>query len=193
MIKTLSRWLAAIALALPLASNAGVQQFNASLSASGELAPSSFNALASGVATLFYDTVAHTYSLSLSAFGLSGPVTGAHIHAQASTIQNGPVRVALDSTPFAMFNNAGTLLIGGANVASPGVIAAGNGYLAQSFLSVLQSGLAYINVHTAANPGGEIRGQLFQVAFVPELEVYAMMFAGLGLIGVIAARRRQRN
>ena len=60
---------------------------------------------------------------------------------------------------------------------------------AASFLAILQTGSAYINIHTGANPGGEIRGQLSQVAVVPELEVYAMLLAGLGLIGFTARRR----
>jgi NAD-dependent oxidoreductase involved in siderophore biosynthesis len=52
----------------------------------------------------------------------------------------------------------------------------------------LDAGQAYLNVHTASFPGGEIRGLLVPV---PEPETYALMLAGLGIVGW-AAKRRQR-
>ena len=64
-----------------------------------------------------------------------------------------------------------------------------------SFLSMLQSGLAYVNLHTPGPlgfPGGEIRGQLLEVAVVPEPETYAMLLAGLALVGTVAGRRRSK-
>ena len=64
-----------------------------------------------------------------------------------------------------------------------------------SFLDMLQGRLAYVNVHTIAFPGGEVRGQLIQVAAiaaVPEPESYAMMLAGLGLIGWVGLRRSRQ-
>ena len=50
-------------------------------------------------------------------------------------------------------------------------------------------GKFYINVHTASNGGGEIRG--FLVSAVPEPETYAMLLAGLGPLGFSARRRKQ--
>ena len=61
---------------------------------------------------------------------------------------------------------------------------------AAAFNSLLvgsQAGKAYLNIHSAAYPGGEIRGFLVPV---PEPETYALMMAGLGLVGLAARRRR---
>ena len=192
MIKSLSKWIAALALTLPLAGNASILQFDATLNAANEVIniPPFPNALAAGIASLFYNTLANTYNLQLTASNLSGPITGAHIHAQANPAQIAPVIVPLNAVPFVFLQSGGSLLLIGNNIAAPvGLIGAANSNPAASFLSILQGGRAYINIHTGDNPGGEIRGQLFQVAVVPELEVYAMLLAGLGLIGFTARRR----
>ena len=194
-------------LASPLAAQAVTIQFNATLSGAGEV-PTPVATAATGIATLFYDTkntatlADDTYDFAMSVFGLSGgntPFTAAsgyHIHGAANTAENAPVRVNLAAAPFVSFNSGSTLLVGGSGVAVPTIPATpvtgvNQGYAAMSFLDLLQGGLAYLNVHTALNPGGAVRGQLFQVAVVPEPSTYAMLLAGIGLVG-FAAKRRQR-
>lgn len=197
---------AAITLAAPLA-QAQVFQFNAQLNAANELHHP--NSPATGIATLFYDTrgtaslLDDTYDFALSAFNLSGASNGRaaqafHIHGAASFTETAGVRIALDNANvFAALNAGSTLLLGGNDVAVPAIIdptaasATNQGYPAMSFLQMLQSRLAYVNVHTALNPAGEIRGQLIQVAAIPEPQTYAMLLAGLGLLG-LAVRRRRR-
>ena len=51
----------------------------------------------------------------------------------------------------------------------------------------LNSGQAYLNLHTTAFPGGEIRGQF---AAVPEPGTWALMITGFGLVGATLRRRR---
>jgi len=173
-------------LALPITAQAITFQFNAGLNGASEV-PSS-GASATGVATLFYDdnnsilTTDDSYSFSLGVFGLSGVASGMHIHTEPAGV-NGPIVVNLAASPFSVLNSGGTLLIGGTNVLPPSA----------SFLGQLQSGLAYINIHTALNPGGEIRGQLIQVSAVPEPSTYTMLLAGLGLIGLLARRRSKTS
>ena len=131
-------------------------------------------------------------------FGLTGPATGYHIHASATSTQTALVQINFATTPGYLVTISGNnILIGAANLPAPTIPATPSsptnpGYPAMSFLAVLQSGLAYVNVHTAANPGGEVRGQLLQVSVsaVPEPATLAMLLAGSGIIALAARRRR---
>jgi Cu/Zn superoxide dismutase len=71
--------------------------------------------------------------------GLSGAITGAHLHRGANN-GTGPVSYNLTAN--------GNVLEG--TIKS----------LTQGFIDSLANGLVYVNIHTAANPNGEIRGQL---------------------------------
>ena len=206
----ISRILVAGVLAAPIMANAVVYQFNATLNGANEV-PTSSGSTATGIATLSYDTFGtlsladDKYSFSMSVFGLTGgavfgtAATGFHIHGAATTAENGPVRVFLDAAPFVSLNSGGTLLVGGSGISAPvligatGVTGLNAGHPAMSFLDMLQGGLAYVNVHTALNPAGAVRGQLMQVAVIPEPETYALLLAGLGLVGGAVARRRSKS
>ena len=187
--------------------HAVVHTFNASLAGTNEVPAS--GATAPGIAILAYNTwgtaslADDTYDFSMSVFGLSGGLVAGtaasafHIHGAATTAENAPVRVALDAGPFLALNAGSTLLVGGSGVVAPVLIPAtpvtgvNAGHPAMSFLDMLQGGLAYVNVHTALNPGGAVRGQLIQVSAVPEPSTYAMLLLGVAALGFFA-RRRQR-
>ncbi|NDP48241.1 MAG: CHRD domain-containing protein [Sulfuriferula multivorans] len=176
----------------PLAAHAEILQFNALLNSANSVpALTNPNTAASGLSTLFYDTLTNTYDFTLSAFSLSGSVTGMHIHGPANTTQSGGVLVDINMAPFQKFNSGSTLLLGGDDVTSFGFVASANGHPGQSFLNTLNSGLTYVNIHTAMYPGGEIRGQLLPsaVAAVPEPQVWASLLVGMGLVGFVTRRR----
>ncbi|MCC6816848.1 MAG: CHRD domain-containing protein [Saprospiraceae bacterium] len=96
---------------------------------------------ASGLAllTLDFNTQILRYHIQLA--NLSGPITAAHIHdGDAST--NGPAITAL--------SGSGNILSGEFDFSNEPI----------DFLFKLFFGQLYINVHTSANPAGEIRGQI---------------------------------
>ena len=195
MFKSLASALTLSALlAAPTASHALIYTYNASLAGFKEVPAN--GATATGTAILDYDDkdtpslADDTYNFSMSVFGLTAVSTMFHIHGAASTTQNGPVRIFLDAAPFVAFNVGGTLMVGGNNVAAPTTLFSNGAYNNLSFLAMLRGGLTYLNVHTAAFTGGEVRGQLIEVSVIPEPSTYALWLAGLGVVGLMWRRRR---
>jgi hypothetical protein len=181
--------------ALPLAAQATVYQFNATLNAAQEVVASA--STATGIAALSYDDMGtmsladDKYSFAMAVVGLSGGVVAGtaasafHIHVPAAAGVNGPVEVSLDAAPFVALNSGSTLLVGGSGVTPLS-------FGAMSMKDALLASLAYVNVHTAANPTGAVRGQLLLVSVVPEPSTYALLLAGLGAVGFVARRRNSR-
>ena len=81
--------------------------------------------------------------------GLSGPATAAHIHGPAPASGTADVLFDLASLTRGTLGREGDFI--------------GTIELSEIWRSILLSGDTYINIHTAANPGGEIRGQLSRI------------------------------
>ena len=119
---------------------AAVVSYKAALSPASEVPP--VQGQARGTAAVNVDDATKQASWRVDYTGLSGPATAAHIHCGAAAGANAGVGVALGTGPTA---------------ASP---MQGSGAMTDAQLAQLKSGQCYVNVHTDANKGGELRGQL---------------------------------
>lgn len=115
-----------------------VETFEATLSASQEVPPTS--SAGTGQAEVRLDKATSTLSWKVTYTGLTGPAVAAHIH--------GPAAAGVNANVSVPFSNVGTSPITGQATVTPAQVAQ------------LEAGQMYVNVHTAANKGGEIRGQL---------------------------------
>ena len=144
MLKKLLHSLAAAALlAAPLAASADHLRPHLLLTAqlSGAQEVPAVATAGQGVAAITVNTTRDTIFIQAAFNGLSGPVTQVHFHDAAAGV-NGPVSINLISM---LRGNRLSGFLAGAQV-TPLRIAR------------LLRGLVYLNVHTAANPSGEIRG-----------------------------------
>ena len=103
-----------------------------------------------GTATIVKNGSTYTYTITYT--GMTGPLTGAHIHGPASPTTNATVIVPFSTTGAGA---SGTLT---GTFSSTNTAAISN----DSLDVLMRTGGAYVNLHTNANLGGEIRGQLSQ-------------------------------
>ena len=108
------------------------------LSAATEVPPKASGG--SGTVDASLDTTTHQLTYTIDYSGLTGPATMAHFH--------GPAKPG---------TNAGVVLPLSSPLDSP---IKGTATLTEAQQKQLLDGMMYVNVHTAANPGGEVRGQV---------------------------------
>lgn len=118
-------------------SKSNAANFSGSMNAASEVPPNMTRGSGLAEATLNKDTNVLKYKITYE--GLSGPATAAHFHGPAASGANAPVVL-----PFA-------------NASSP---IEGTATLTPAQAADLIAGKWYANIHTAANPNGEIRGQM---------------------------------
>ena len=110
----------------------------ANLSSQSEVPPA--NSKATGTFTGSFDPSTKTLTYTINYSGLSGEPTAAHFH--------GPAQAG---------ENAGVALPIGAPMSNP---IKGSVTLTEAQARELMDGKWYVNVHTAANKAGELRGQV---------------------------------
>jgi hypothetical protein len=118
--------------------HAEILHFRAKLDGTQQVPP--VTTQGAGTATVTLNTVKKTVSYRITFHKLSGPVTMAHFHGPADPGANAGVAVPLTgklTTPI-----RGTATLTDAQIAD------------------LEAGKYYLNLHTAADPNGEIRGQV---------------------------------
>src|SRR5207244_4979899 len=128
----------ALGASIAFAGPAFADKMKATLDGKAEVPPNS--SAGKGTAEIDYDAASKKLSWKVTYSGLSGPATAAHFHGPAEAGKNAGVAVAIP--------NQGS---------SP---VEGSATLADAQAADLMAGKYYINIHTAANPGGELRGQV---------------------------------
>ena len=130
---------------------------------------------ATGAAFVSINTISNTLTYHITYSGLTAAETAAHIHGFAAPGVNVGVKHTLPATA--------------------GVKDGTWTYLEADEANIL-AGLTYINIHTSANPGGEIRGQIAPVSSTdtPAASTWALGLMGLGVLVTagVAVRRQAR-
>lgn len=118
--------------------SSGARDLTAQLAGTSEVPPTTSTGTGTLKATLNEETQVLSWTVTYS--DLSGPLTAAHFH--------GPAMVG---------ENAGAVVPITGDLASP---MTGEKTLTAPQMTDLTTGKWYVNLHTAANPDGEIRGQV---------------------------------
>jgi hypothetical protein len=179
-----------------LVSTAAAQQsvYTATLNGQSEDMPNNSTGTGTAIVTVDFDQMTMRVQETFS--NLTAGVIASHIHCCTATPNSGVAGVAtvtptftdfpsgvtsgsydhtFDMTLASSYNSAFVTAKGGIDEAF------------QALVTGLNTGTAYTNIHSSDFMMGEIRGFL---APIPEPETYAMLLAGLGLIGAVARRRR---
>jgi len=173
----ITRSLCALALAVCAPAVRADQIFQATLLPGNEVPP--HVTPASGFITVDLHADLVTLDVNETFTDLSSPASAAHIHCCGPAGTNEPVALPLTGFPnatsgtYAHTFDLNTDLVGGMTAAT--------------FVSGLESGDAYANIHDAVFPGGEIRGQL-----TPVPEPNAVVLLGGCLLVLAFLRRRVR-
>lgn len=184
--------LVTILLGLAGSAHAAVTNHRTTLSGPNEAPPNS--SPATGMSTVLINDNFNEMHLHVDFSGLTGPTTAAHIH--CCTPEPGTAMVATTVPTFPGFPNgvtAGTYDMTFDLLSSitynPAFVDAHGGSLATAaadLVSGIRSGEAYLNIHTEAFPGGEIRG-FTMAAPIPEPGQLAMW--AMGLVALAGAQR----
>ena len=109
--------------------------YHADLTGAAQVPP--VDTAATGSAEVTVDSDAMTVSWTITHEGLSGDPVAAHFHGPASAEETAPPVIDISAS-----------------------LAEGSAEITPEQMQMIQDGMTYINIHTEANPDGEIRGQV---------------------------------
>jgi hypothetical protein len=127
-----------LAFGLATQASAEIVHFKTTMTAAQEVPPT--NSHGSGRVEAKLDTATKTLTYKVSWKGLTGPATAAHFHGPAAPGASALVLIPLGNNPTSPIT--------------------GKAQLTDDQVKDFMDGQVYANVHTAANAGGEIRGQM---------------------------------
>jgi hypothetical protein len=150
-----------------------------------------------GLARVTFDDVLNTMRVQVTFSGLVGTTTASHIHAPTAVAGTGTANVATTTPTFVgfplgvtsgSFDNTFDMTLASSYRAA--YLSGFGGSTALAFTALANAaadGKAYLNIHTSAFTGGEIRGFLTPV---PEPGVTGAI---AGVAAVVLALRQRRN
>ena len=160
--------------------------------------PEAVGATGSGTGSAIYNDVTHSFQMTANFSGLSGTVSQTHFHGATATpgVGNASIMVGNTSLPgFPLGATSGNysqtidLSLGSVyNTTYLNTTHGGNVATAEAaFITAMNQGRVYWNIHSSTFPGGEIRAW---ATLVPEPSSLALF--GLGAVAVAARRWRNR-
>ncbi len=155
---------------------------------------------ATGTAVVTMDLDLITLDVQFNFSGLTGTTTAAHIHGPTATAGSGTAGVMTITPSFTGFptgltsgSYSQTYDLTDSASYNPAFLSANGPLLSDAlnaFIFAMEDGKAYLNIHTTAFPGGEIRGFLIaRPEVVPEPGSVVL----IGLCGTALAMRRRRG
>lgn len=151
-----------ISLALASSANAAIWTFDGGINTDQSAATHALvdlTGFGGGILSATLDDVTGDFEWSVAFFGTSGPAVAAHFHGPAFSGATGGVTLGTPS----LVGSTGGIFSGVSVLGAPEIADLTGGGL----FGAGDETPWYHNIHTASNPAGEMRGQLFVTSVVP--------------------------
>ncbi len=183
-MKALARILALLACAIQARAQ-GTLQFNATLTGTSEVPPNTDSTVGSGKFSLTGNVLSFYVSIPAVTF----ITTGGSISGPAMEGSNAPALFDLGGFAFHPGSGFGDPPSYYSESPASGPFGAGPFTLTDTQVSDLENGLWYVNITSAQQPAGQLRGKILQV---PEPSVLGLLSVGAAACIALASKRCRR-